>query len=250
MTILETIKLTKHFGALKAVDDVSLRIAEKTIHSIIGPNGAGKTTLFNMLAGVAVPSSGRILFSGEDITNFKVFERSQKGIGRSYQVTSIFPDLTIMENIRLAAQSRTRTFNIFKNANRLEQTISTAMNIVEDLGLGKIAHKKASSVSYGYQRFLEVGIALATSPSLLLLDEPTSGLPPDEALRLAKLIKQISKGLTILLVEHHMKVVMSISDYISVFQQGRVIAEGSPKEIQESEIVRRAYLGGSKDANC
>jgi len=247
MIILEVINLTKNFGALKAVNNVSLRIAERTIHSIIGPNGAGKTTLFNMVAGVFSPSSGKILFKGEDITNLKVFERSHKGIGRSYQVISIFPELTVMENIRLAAQSRTnKSINIFRSANSLKDVEEKTTSILEEVGLSNIAHHKASAVSYGYQRSLEVGIALATNPILMLLDEPTSGLPPDEALRLANLIKKISKGLTVLLVEHHMKLVMSISDIISVFHQGNVIAEGSPKEIQENEIVKRAYLGELK----
>jgi branched-chain amino acid transport system ATP-binding protein len=150
-----------------------------------------------------------------------------------------------MENVRLAAQSRTtKRISIFRNANKLRDIEEKARYILEEVGLTKVAYQNAGSVSYGYQRFLEVGIALATDPVLMLLDEPTSGLPPDEAFRLANLIKNISKGLTILLVEHHMKVVMSISDMISVLQQGIVIAEGPPKEIQENDLVKRAYLGG------
>jgi len=249
MILLETINLNKQFGALQAVRDVNLRIEEKTIHSIIGPNGAGKTTLFNMVAGVYSPTAGTILFQGNDITNTKIYERSHLGIGRSYQVTSIFPELTVKENIRLAVQSRgNRNFRIFQNANRLKDVESRTTSILDEVGLKDIALEKAGAVSYGYQRSLEVGIALATNPILLLLDEPTSGMPPDEARRMMNLIKKVSKGLTILLIEHHMAVVMSISDRITVLHQGTVIAEGRPEEIQQNEKVKRAYLGGFEDA--
>jgi branched-chain amino acid transport system ATP-binding protein len=249
MILLETINLNKQFGALQAVRDVNLRIEEKTIHSIIGPNGAGKTTLFNMVAGVYSPTAGTILFQGNDITNTKIYERSHLGIGRSYQVTSIFPELTVKENIRLAVQSRgNRNFRIFQNANRLKDVESRTTSILDEVGLKDIALEKAGAVSYGYQRSLEVGIALATNPILLLLDEPTSGMPPDEARRMMNLIKRISQGLTVLLIEHHMEVVMTISDRITVLQQGKVIAEGKPEEVQKNESVKRAYLGGFEDA--
>jgi len=249
MILLETINLNKQFGALQAVRDVNLRIEEKTIHSIIGPNGAGKTTLFNMVAGVYSPTAGTILFQGNDITNTKIYERSHLGIGRSYQVTSIFPELTVKENIRLAVQSRgNRNFRIFQNANRLKDVESRTTSILDEVGLKDIALEKAGAVSYGYQRSLEVGIALATNPILLLLDEPTSGMPPDEARRMMNLIKRISQGLTVLLIEHHMEVVMTISDRITVLQQGKVIAEGKPGEVQKNESVKRAYLGGFEDA--
>jgi branched-chain amino acid transport system ATP-binding protein len=245
MALLETIKLTKCFGALEAAKEVDLRVEEKTIHSIIGPNGAGKTTFFNMVAGVYPPTSGRIIFRGSDITHLKVYERSHQGIGRSYQVTSIFPELTVRENIRLAVQSRgNKNFNLFYNTHRLKEIEDKTTTILEEVGLSEIAGSKAGAVSYGYQRSLEVGIALATDPILLLLDEPTSGMPPDEARRMMNLIKKISKGLTILLIEHHMAVVMSISDKITVLHQGIVIAEGSPEEVQKNEKVKRAYLGG------
>jgi len=225
MVLLETINLTKQFGALQAIKDVNLRIDEKTIHSVIGPNGAGKTTFFNTVAGVFLPTSGRILLQGNDITSSKVYERSHLGIGRSYQVTSIFPELSVKENIRLAVQSRSNSnFSIFQNANRLRDVESKTTIILEEVGLKVIALEKAGAVSYGYQRSLEVGIALATNPILLLLDEPTSGMPPEEARRMMNLIKRISQGLTVLLVEHHMEVVMTISDRITVLHQGKVIA--------------------------
>jgi branched-chain amino acid transport system ATP-binding protein len=249
MVLLETINLTKQFGALQAVKDVNLRIEERTIHSIIGPNGAGKTTLFNTVAGVLLPTSGKIYLQGNDITNSKVYERSRLGIGRSYQVTSIFPELTVRENIRLAVQSRgNRNFSIFQNANKLKDVESKTTSILDEVGLKDITLDKAGAISYGYQRSLEVGIALATNPVLLLLDEPTSGMPPDEARRMMNLIKRISRGLTVLLIEHHMEVVMTISDRITVLHQGRVISEGKPEEVQKNESVKRAYLGGFEHA--
>jgi len=250
MALLETRKLTKCFGALEAVKDVDLRVEEKTIHSIIGPNGAGKTTFFNMVAGVYLPTYGEVIFQGKDITRLKVYERSHRGIGRSYQVTSIFPELTVRENIRLAVQSRgNNNFNMFRSFSSLKDVEDKTTSILEEVGLGEIANYKAGAVSYGFQRSLEVGIALATNPILLLLDEPTSGMPPDEARRMMNLIKKISKGLTILLIEHHMAVVMSISDKITVLHQGGVISEGRPEEIQKNEKVRRAYLGGFEHAS-
>ncbi len=250
MILLETVHLNKRFGALQAVQDVNLRIEEKTIHSVIGPNGAGKTTLFNAVAGVFPPTSGTVLFQGKDITRLKIYDRSRLGIGRSYQVTSIFPELTVRENIRLAVQSRgNRNFHLFQNANTLKDVESRTTAILGEVGLGDIALEKAGAVSYGYQRSLEVGIALATHPVLLLLDEPTSGMPPEEARRMMHLIKRVSGGLTVLLIEHHMEVVMTISDRITVLHQGRIIAEGKPEEVQKNESVRRAYLGGFKHAS-
>jgi branched-chain amino acid transport system ATP-binding protein len=243
--LLETIHLNKQFGALQAVQDVNLRIEAKTIHSVIGPNGAGKTTLFNAVAGVFPPTSGKVLFQGKDITHLKIYDRSKLGIGRSYQVTSIFPELTVRENIRLAVQSRgDKNFHLFRNANTLKDVESRTTAILSEVGLNDIAFEKAGAVAYGYQRSLEVGIALATHPVLLLLDEPTSGMPPDEARRMMHLIQRVSEGLTVLLIEHHMEVVMTISDRITVLHQGKIIAEGKPDEVQKNESVKRAYLGG------
>lgn len=249
MNLMEAVGLTKDFGGLRAVTNVSLRMEEKTIHSIIGPNGAGKTTFFNMLAGVFPPSAGKIVFKGRDITRLKIHQRSLLGIGRSYQVTSIFPELTVRENVRLAVQSRCDgNFNLFRPASRMKDVEEKTSHILEEVGLSGIARSKASAVSYGFQRSLEIGIALATDPELLLLDEPTSGMPPDEAHRMMHLIRKVSAGLTVLLIEHHMAIVMSISDRITVLQQGAVIAEGSPTEIQADDRVKQAYLG--KDSHA
>ena len=246
MTILKTEKLTKHFGAMSAVSNVDLVVKKGEIHSIIGPNGAGKTTLFNMLAGTFPSTSGRIWFEDQEITGKKPFEISHLGIARSYQVTNIFPVLSIKENVRLSAQSRTRhNFSFFRKAASLREVEEKTLAVLEEVGLTEIMDQKAAEVSYGVQRALEVAIALATSPRLLLLDEPTSGMPHEESFKIMDLIKKISKGLTIVLIEHRMHVVMSISDVITVMAQGKVIAEGPPEEVRRNEEVIRAYLGNS-----
>lgn len=244
--ILKTEKLTKKFGAMAAVSDVDLLVKEGEIHSIIGPNGAGKTTLFNMLAGTFPSTSGRIWFEDREITGKKPYEISQAGIARSYQVTNIFPVLSIKENVRLSAQSRTRhNFSFFRKATSLREVEEKTLAVLEQVGLSDIMHHKAAEVSYGVQRALEVAIALATSPRLLLLDEPTSGMPHEDSFKIMDLIKKISKGLTIILIEHRMHVVMSVSDVITVMAQGKVIAEGPPDEVRRNEEVIRAYLGSS-----
>jgi branched-chain amino acid transport system ATP-binding protein len=246
MTILKTEKLTKKFGAMAAVSDVDLLVKEGEIHSIIGPNGAGKTTLFNMLAGTFPSTSGRIWFEDLEITGKKPYEISQIGIARSYQVTNIFPVLSIKENVRLSAQSRTKdNFSFFKKASSLKDVEEKTLAVLEEVGLTDIMHHKAAEVSYGVQRALEVAIALATSPRLLLLDEPTSGMPHEESFKIMDLIKKISKGLTIVMIEHRIQMVLAVSDIITVMAQGKVIAEGTPDEVRRNEEVIRAYLGSS-----
>jgi branched-chain amino acid transport system ATP-binding protein len=246
MEILRTERLTKTFGALTAVNQVDLLVREGEVHSIIGPNGAGKTTLFNMLAGQLPPTSGKVWLKDQEVTGWKPFQISHAGIGRSYQVTNIFPVLSIKENVRLGVQSRTKSnFSLFRKASSLKEVEERTLQVLEEVGLTGIMNKKASEVSYGDQRALEIAIALATSPRLLLLDEPTSGMPHEDSFRIMDLIKQISKGLTIVLIEHRMHVVMTISDIITVMAQGKVIAEGPPAEVKKNEEVIRAYLGSS-----
>jgi len=246
MEVLRTEGLTRRFGALTAVNQVNLLVGEGEVHSIIGPNGAGKTTLFNMLAGQLPPTSGKIWLKDQEITGWKPFEISHAGIGRSYQVTNIFPVLSIKENVRLGVQSRTKSnFSLFRKASSLTEVEEKTLQVLEEVGLTGIMNKKASEVSYGDQRALEIAIALATSPRLLLLDEPTSGMPHEDSFRIMDLIKQISQGLTIVLIEHRMHVVMTISDIITVMAQGKVIAEGPPAEVKKNEEVIRAYLGSS-----
>ncbi len=249
MPLLETRNLTKSFGALAAVSGASLNVHAGQVHAIIGPNGAGKTTLFNLLAGVFPPTSGQILFDGREISNLKLHERARIGIGRSYQVTSIFPELTVHENVRLAVQSKTqRSVALFRAASGLVDIRAKADAVLEEMRLTEFRERIASTIPYGSQRSLDVAIALATDPQLLLLDEPTSGMSPEDTLKMIALVERISEKYTIALIEHHMKVVMSISDTITVLSQGQIIAEGSPDDIQRNDDVRRAYLGGGKFA--
>jgi branched-chain amino acid transport system ATP-binding protein len=247
MALLEARALTKAFGALIAVNQVDLVIEKGMIHSIIGPNGAGKTTLFNLLAGVYTPNSGAIIFQGKDITTLKVHERSHIGIGRSYQVTCIFPELSIRENVRLAVQSRGKHhFSLLRKFTSLKDVEEKTSAILDEMGLKRFEGQKAGTIPYGGQRSLEVAIALATEPVLLLLDEPTSGMAIEDIPMMIDLIKKVSKDYTTVLIEHHMNVVMSISDKITVLHQGRIIAEGPPEFVQNSELVRCAYLGDAR----
>ena len=247
MPLLETRHVSKAFGALLAVGRVDLKVESGLVHSIIGPNGAGKTTLFNLLAGVLTPTSGQVMYEGRDISTLKVHQRARIGIGRSYQVTSIFPELTVHENVRLAVQARSgHNFALFRPAAGLGEINDRADGILAEMGLLDLRDRTASTIPYGSQRSLDVAIALATDPKLLLLDEPTSGMSPEDTVKMIGLVERISEKYTITLIEHHMKVVMSISDRITVLSQGEVIAEGPPEEIQRNEDVRKAYLGGGQ----
>lgn len=245
MMLLETKKVTKAYGALLAVSDVSFDVQAGKIHSIIGPNGAGKTTFFNLLAGVYPPTSGKIIFQGKDISSLKMHNRAQLGISRSYQVTSIFPELTVRENVRLAVQSANhRGLSFFRSAASLPELFEKADAILAEMEIYDLAEQTASTIPYGSQRSLDVAIALATEPKLLLLDEPTSGMSPEDTIKMITLVERISERYTIALIEHHMSVVMSISDIVTVLSQGVIIAEGSPGEIQNNDEVKKAYLGG------
>jgi branched-chain amino acid transport system ATP-binding protein len=244
MVVLETQRLTKHFGGLMAVRDVNLRIEEGKLHSVIGPNGAGKTTLFSMLSGHLPVSKGKIFFKGRDVTGMRPDRLSHLGIGRSFQLTNVFPELTVLENVRLAVQSRTRYgFKLFHHVLGFLEFLRRAMEILEEIGLAGKAKRKASELSHGDQRVLELGISLATQPDLLLLDEPTSGMSPEETTNMMRFIRHIGDQITVVLIEHDMKVVMAVSDRITVLNMGEVIAEGTPAEIRESPEVKKAYLG-------
>jgi branched-chain amino acid transport system ATP-binding protein len=247
MALLQTRGLTKAFGALIAVADVDLSVEGGTIHSIIGPNGAGKTTLFNLLAGVYHPTSGTITFAGREVTLLNVFRRSRIGIGRSFQTTSIFPKLTVHENVRLAVQSRGRhNFRMLRRASGLAEVEEKTTAILEEVGLTHLQERIAGTIPYGTQRSLDMAVALATDPTLLLLDEPTSGMTPEDTVKVTSLIEKITEKRTTILIEHHMNVVMSISSRITVLHQGRIIADGPPDSIKGNEEVKRAYLGGLK----
>jgi len=243
--IIETKKLSKDFGALRAVNEVDLTVDPGQIHSIIGPNGAGKTTLFNLLTGFLSPSRGRVFFNGLEITNLPPFAISKLGIGRSFQITSIFPDLTVLENIRIAIQSRTKaSFHFLISLQKLRVLEEKAEQILQKIGLEDKKEMLSRNLSHGEKRILDIGIGLATEPCLLLLDEPASGLTREEISMVIKLVKEVSDHVTIILIEHNIDVVLSISDKITVLHQGSVIAEGHPELIQKDEKVQEAYLGG------
>ena len=244
--MLKTQDLCKSFGALSATHKANLHVRKGTIHSIIGPNGAGKTTLFNLLAGVFPPTSGKVLFNDADISACTVHERCRLGIGRSFQVSSIFSELSVADNVRLACQSKSGLGkSLFKRAAQSRDVNNRADEILDFMGLLELRDIPAGTIPYGSQRSLDVAIAIGTEPQLLLLDEPTSGMSPDGTLGMIDLIHRLAERYTIVLIEHHMNVVMSISDTISVLQAGQFIAEGTPEEIQNDDIVKKAYLGES-----
>jgi branched-chain amino acid transport system ATP-binding protein len=245
MAILETVNIEKHFGGLIANQDINIKIEEGSITSIIGPNGAGKTTLFNILTGLYKPDSGRIMFQEEDITGWPIHKIVDLGIARSFQVLNIFNEISPFENIRLAVQSRKKMGLHFLRSTKYYDDINQeAEMVLAEIGLISIKNIPTKELSYGNKRILEIGIALGSVPQLLLMDEPTSGLPSSETERIKEFIKKISQRLTIVVIEHDMSVVMAISDTITVLHQGRVIAQGSPEEIQANDQVQEAYLGG------
>lgn len=247
MVILETKQLSKQFGALVAVDSVSMQVEQGTLHSVIGPNGAGKTTFFNLLSGNLRPSSGQIAYKGEEITHLPVHQTIHKGIGRSFQVTNLFPSLTVLENVRLAAQATGNdSFRLFTPIRRLRQYTERAEQIIAQVGLQANTHQVANTLPHGAQRKLELAMILAPDPELLLLDEPTAGMASEQVPELMSLIRTIQAegNKTIMLVEHNMNVVMAVSDKITVMHQGAVLAEGTPAEISNNEAVQTAYLGG------
>lgn len=244
--ILETKNLRKEFGALIAVDDVNLQVQANTVHSIIGPNGAGKTTLFNLLSNAFEPTTGKVFFQGKDITRLPMHRIIHLGIGRSFQITNLFPNLSVLENVRLAAQSLGKdNFRFLRVATYFKRYEQRAWEVLNQVGLADRALTPARALPHGDQRKLELAIILAPDPKLLLLDEPTAGMASEQVLEMMKLINQIrtTGNKTIVLVEHNMSVVMNISDRITVMHQGRVLAEGSPSEIAANPEVQSAYLG-------
>ena len=240
--LLETRALTKAFGGLTAVNRVDFRVRRGELRAVIGPNGAGKTTFFNVLTGVLPPSDGRVMFKGRDITGFPAHAVSRLGVGRSYQITNIFGDLTVFENLRVAVQSRVTHYRFWGNAERLTEVNRRAEGLLHLLELGPKRDVRGAELSHGEQRYLEIGIALATEPDFLLLDEPTAGMSPEETQRTAAFVRTLAGRVTIVLVEHDMEVVMGISDRITVLNYGEILAEGTPAEIRENPDVRRVYL--------
>ncbi len=244
--IIRTEKVSKHFGGLKAVDEVDCVVQEGRLTSIIGPNGAGKTTLFNLIAGVHQPTRGKVMFKEKDITNLSLHQVSRLGIAKTYQINHIFPSLTVFENLRIAAQSRETSFNFWKAATSYKEINDRAAQGLEQLGLAEKRNQLASTLSHGERRYLEIGIALATRPEVLLLDEPTAGMSCAETESCSRLIKDLNLTLrlSVVLVEHDMSVVMNISDEVLVLNEGRVLAVGTPQEVSDNEDVQSVYLGG------
>jgi branched-chain amino acid transport system ATP-binding protein len=250
--ILEARDLRKQFGALAAVDGVSLQVRRNSLHAIIGPNGAGKTTLFNLLSGNLKPTGGQVIFKGRDITRLPVYRTIHLGIGRSFQITNIFPSLTVFENIRLASQALGNdNFKFWRSASHFKRYEQRTWEVIEQVGLTNRARTPARTLPHGDQRKLELGVILAPDPEVLMLDEPTAGMASEQVPELIALIQGIQKtgGKTIMLVEHNMNVVMNVSDTITVMHMGRVLAEGSPAQIAADQEVQTAYLGGLYELN-
>ena len=246
--ILETRGLSRSFGALQAVAGVSLAIEPGELRAIIGPNGAGKTSLFHLLSGVLRPTSGQVWFRGEDISALAAPARCRRGISRTFQITSIFPEFTVLENVRMAIQLKAGgNFRLLGGRSLLSSTEGQARTSLEFLGLADRADALASTLPHGDQRLLELAMALAQQPQLLLVDEPTQGLSPEDTQAAVAVIRQITKerALTILLVEHDMDVVFDLADRISVLHLGQLIADGRPSEIRANPDVQKAYLGGA-----
>ena len=245
--IVETNRLRKEFGALVAVANISIKVLPNTIHSIIGPNGAGKTTFFNLLSGNLPPTAGRVFFKGQDITHLPLYRTAHLGIGRSFQITNIFSNLTVLENIRLACQALgPHNFRFLRSHRHYPIYEQRAWEVIKQVGLEEDALSLARTLPHGGQRKLEMGIILASDPEVLLLDEPTAGMAAEQVPEIIELIRNVQKAgnKTVMLVEHNMNVVMSISDRITVIHQGQVLAEGTPAEIAANEVVQSAYLGG------
>ena len=246
MALLRAEKLTKAFGALLAVNGATLDVEAGTLHSIIGPNGAGKTTLFNLLTGQMEPTSGRILLEDRDITGTPANRIAHLGIARSFQRTNVFPALTLLDNVWTAAFARRDSWRGFcwRRTDRFADVRERALQALADVGLRDRARQVAREISHGEQRQLDLAIALAAHPRLLLLDEPAAGLSAEESRKMVALVKGLKGRYTIVLIEHKMDIIMGVSDRITVMHFGSVIAEGTPAEIQRNEEVRRAYLGG------
>jgi branched-chain amino acid transport system ATP-binding protein len=242
--LLSIERLSRHFGALAALDGVSLGIAAEERRAIIGPNGAGKTTLFNIVTGQISPSAGRILFDGIGITGLPPHAVARRGISRSFQRTNLFAKLTVLENLRLAAAGDGRgSYDLFGSVGRLEKPLGRAREVAAAVGLAERLSDLAGVLSYGEQRQLEVGIALAIGPKLLLLDEPTAGMSPEETERMTRMLERLPRSVTLLIIEHDMDVVSSLADRVTVLHYGEVLAEGTFDEVKADPRVYEVYLG-------
>jgi branched-chain amino acid transport system ATP-binding protein len=242
--LLRVENLVRRFGGIAATDNLSLEVAKGELHAIIGPNGAGKTTLISQLTGQLLPNSGTIRFAGRDVTRLPAYRRCVLGLARSFQITSLLPDFTAADNVALAAQAHDgHSFHFWGNARKEKHLREAARAALARVGLDHRADVVVSKLSHGEQRELELAVALATKPQLLLLDEPMAGLGSTESARMVRLLQELRREVTIVLVEHDMDAVFALADRISVMVYGRVIASGVPAAIRQNEEVRRAYLG-------
>ncbi len=244
--LLKTEAVTKEFGGVTAVDKVTLNIDEGELAAIIGPNGAGKTTFFNLIAGKFPPDEGRILFRGEDITRLPAHKRVDKGIAKTFQIPSVFQNLTVFENVRVSAQARSITGPryLLSTMGRDAETNEVAETLLKRVGLLEFRDRKVAGLPHGHKKRLEIGMALSLQPRLLLLDEVTAGLTAEETREMTEFIRELSRTNTIIIVEHKLDVVLGLSKRICVMHQGRLIADGSPEEIQENSTVQEVYLRG------
>jgi branched-chain amino acid transport system ATP-binding protein len=247
--LLEVENLTKRFGGVVASDQLSLALEQGELHAIIGPNGAGKTTLIGQLTGEIAPDAGAVRFEGRDITAVPVYRRSAIGLARSFQITSLFMDFTALDNVALAVQAHTgHSFRFWRDARRDSALREPALVALAGVGLAERAYMTVADLSHGERRQLEIAMALATKPRMLLLDEPMAGMGPEESARLIEILRRLKGGMTILLIEHDMDAVFALADRISVLVYGRIIASGDPAAIRADPIVRQAYLGESGGA--
>ena len=242
--LLEIEGVTKRFGGVVASDGITLGVPKGELHAIIGPNGAGKTTLIGQLTGEILPDSGHVRFGGRDITGLATYQRSMLGLARSFQITSLFLNFTALDNVALAVQAHAgHSFHFWHHARGERELRDPARAALARVGLGERADIVVASMSHGEHRQLEIAMALATRPSLLLLDEPMAGMGPEESVRMVETLKDLKQELTILLIEHDMEAVFALADRISVLVYGRVIASGTPEAIRANPDVRQAYLG-------
>ena len=249
--LLQTERLTRRFGGVTAADAIGLTIAPKEVHAIIGPNGAGKTTLIGLLSGEIVPEEGSIRFDGTEISRLPVYRRSQLGLARSFQITSLFRDFTALDNVALAVQAHAgHSFRFWRDARSEPGLREPARAALARLAIAERADMLVSRLSHGEQRQLELAVALATRPRMLLLDEPMAGMGPDESARMVATLRELKGELTILLIEHDMEAVFALADRITVLVYGRIIASGAPEAIRADEKVREAYLGEQEAGNA
>jgi branched-chain amino acid transport system ATP-binding protein len=245
--VLRTFELTKRFGGLTAVDRVSFNLPGGRLHAIIGPNGAGKTTFFNLISGLLASSSGRVFFHGREITGFKPHQISRLGIKRTLQIKSVFPQLSVADNLWITGRVGHGFLSPFRSASHDRGTREKVERTLEQIGLTALAQRQAGTLAYGDVALLEIGMALISQPRLLLLDEPICGMSPAETERSVGKIRELAKTIDIIIIEHDMEVVFGIADDITVMAQGAILASGSPKEIAADERVREAYLGREED---